>query len=779
MGTGEPDVGTTREQSPPRFTVLEPVVVPRECETIITEDPLAVSRWIDSYVSRESVVAFDVESKGTEHWLPDTYVVGFSLSTSGSAIYLDCNTLEGGFAGPAVRRLLNRLISRRVRLIAHNWFFDGAWLLRDHPKQFSQLEMYRCTYLSYKLTATEGWNNQQWSLKAAQLDLLGWQDTNELELDRWLVENGWVVGSVTKEFSERMNARARWGFYCSESNRNTQGAKKVRPSKGEMWRAPASILGQYCCLDSHSTWLLYAEVLSKAEERFPVLVDYTEQWMLILRKLIEQQSRGIELDVPRLERCIQEWERKCEAALEAFMSHPDVAPAAQEWFEARMKEEYWDREPERYKKPPKKPKEPAMYKKNGEVSKSWLKWNEERLPAWEYAVANPEQSKNWENWFERRPAVEAKCRLNLNSNSQLCWLFYDRLGYPVAKETENGEPSIDKKVVGLLGEPGRLLREYGIVDKERQYMQACYDVQHEGTLHPAFRVPGTLTGRLSGAGGLNIQQQPKAREYLECFRARKGFKWVQCDVTSLEKVVLAERSRDEALLNLYGPDARPGQDIYLHDAASLPGFREPLIEAGYCPRTSSAEFTAEIKRKFKGLRKKVKPASLGFGYGLGPKKYRADMLALGYEMTEDEARAVHRAYWTLYSGTKEWERELQRQHRKNRGWILNGIGRPLGIHEDYTHDIVNRDTQSTGHDLLIIWLTIVIERLDAEGIEWYPIILDFHDETIIEVREEQATRAARLMDESFLVLNELMGNTIPLTGDGEVCNNLADIKVED
>lgn len=553
-GGNQPDVTAERKKTPPRFSLLTPVETERECELVITDSPLAMKQWISTWCSRDSLVAFDVETKGLEPWLPDTKVVGFSLATGGSSCYLDCSSF--GFDFPPVRHLFELLITRKCRLLAHNWFFDGHWLLDSHPDQYERLKVESCTYLVYKLLATEGWDGQSWGLKDAQTSLLGWQDTNERELDEWLVGNGWVGQNASKKFTEEMTSRQRIRHYYSEDNLDKNGRKKVKPSKGEMWRAPRDILGKYCCLDSHSTWLLYTEVLHPVVNKYRELPEYINAYMELLDLLIRQQQRGIEIQEERLAEVVKQWEKKCEDALTAFLEHSEVSKYAKEWFDRKFKEEYLDKEPERYKKPPKKPKEPKMYKKDGSYSKVYLSYIEDRLPRWEHAVANPEQSKNWERWVERRQKMVEECTLNLNSGDQLCWLFYERLGYPVAKYTDSGEPSIDKKVVGLLGEPGKLLRDYGIVDKERSYMQSCLDKQYQGVLHPGFRVPGTLTGRLAGAGGFNAQQQPKVQEYLECFTARKGYKWVQCDVTSLEKVVLAELSKDPALWSLYGPGAK-------------------------------------------------------------------------------------------------------------------------------------------------------------------------------------------------------------------------------
>jgi DNA polymerase I-like protein with 3'-5' exonuclease and polymerase domains len=761
------------ESSPPRFTVLtslEPGVVSSRVAYTCVRTEKEVLDWMRLNLRVNSIVAFDVETRGLEAHLDDTCVVGFSLSTETSAIYFQPHTI-GAEKMPG-SQILRRLAQLKCRIIAHNLFFDGHWIRTAHPELFSQLNFHRCTYMQYKMMATEGWPGQTWGLKDAQIQLLGWTETNEIELDRWLVMNGHVKGSVSKEFSESMTAEQRWEYYNSPDNLNTKGAKKVQVAKGEMWRAPFEILGKYCCLDSYSTIQLYSKVLTPVEERFLEFPRQLDAFMELLIHLINQKVRGIQIDVSKLLKYRAKLDSQVREAHQKFIEHEDVASGMSVWVEQKM-QDYYSKEPPMYRKK-KLSKEPAQFKKNGETSRVWLKWCERRdMP--------PEISKSWINWTERRAQAESDSQLNINSDLQLCWLFYDFLKFPVAKTTESGERGIDKKVIHLLGEPGRLLAEYGALVKELQYVDAC--VAHTdgmGILRPSFRVPGTLTGRLSGSGGINLQQVPKSREYLECYTARPGYKWVQCDMTALEKFVLTELSRDETLLGLYGPDARPGQDVYLHDGAFLPGFMEPLREAGYDPKTSSAEFTAKIKKEFKSLRKLIKVPVLGFGYNLGPKKYRRDMATLGIEMTEDEAFAVYKAYWDLYKGVKVWEKELKRQHTLNRGWVLDGLGVPIGVYEDLIRDVVNRVCQRTGHSILVYWIQIFSRQLRDAGIEWHPIIIDFHDESIIEVPAEQAERALEILEStSFEELNRMLNSYIPLKGEGLVCDTLADIKIED
>jgi DNA polymerase I-like protein with 3'-5' exonuclease and polymerase domains len=145
----------------------------------------------------------------------------------------------------------------------------------------------------------------------------------------------------------------------------------------------------------------------------------------------------------------------------------------------------------------------------------------------------------------------------------------------------------------------------------------------------------------------------------------------------------------------------------------------------------------------------------------------------------EECRTIHAGYWELYAGVKEYEKELLRQLNNNNGWVLNGLGRPLGIAPDLEKDIVNRVVQSTGHDILVQWLNIYSTMLQGAGIPYTSIIADLHDESIIEVPEHHAEQALKIMSvDAIRELNRQLGGRIPLKGEGMIAHCLADIKIE-
>jgi hypothetical protein len=574
--------------------------------------------------------------------------------------------------------------------------------------------------------------------------------------------------------------------------------------KSKMHLAPAEVLGPYCAADADSTYLLYTQVLRPALERFKALEKYAspEIYGRYLRILIEQRLRGMLVDREGVVAYSKQLEDQIAEDRDTFLKHPTIAPAVTE-YNRRIAEEHWQKEPEKFLKQKALPTEPAQYRKDGQLSKNWLRWNEQKEKA-----TLPIVSKNWEKWWKQLLEILDGQHFNPDSGPQKQWLFYDYLKHPVILQTESGQPATDERALSAFGEPGRLLVSYNEKQKEASYVSACIGHLREsqgpqlgGTariiddniadnsggsassgsyyLHAAFRVPGTLTGRLAGAGGFNIQQQPKSREYLKAFRARPGYLLVDLDFTSLENVVLAELSRDPGLWKLYGPGAKPN-DAYLFTGAYLPVIGPQIRAAGYDPDNPTVEGIARAKKEAKQARSIAKVVTLASSYGAGAGKIHQTLQLSGIDLSFEEARKIRAGYWELYQGVKRWESELLRQYEKNGGWVLNGIGRPLGIAHGYEKDIVNRVCQSTGHSALVIFLTIVARQLDEAALCWHPWIADFHDEIILEVKEEDAEKAARIMDGPALKeLNQLLGGDIPLRGNAAIVTDLAAAKIED
>jgi DNA polymerase I-like protein with 3'-5' exonuclease and polymerase domains len=317
-----------------------------------------------------------------------------------------------------------------------------------------------------------------------------------------------------------------------------------------------------------------------------------------------------------------------------------------------------------------------------------------------------------------------------------------------------------------------LLRSYNELTKEQGYVEKL--IGHY-VFHPQYKNPGTITGRLAGAGGVNIQQIPKERGYMQCWRARPGCVWIHSDVTSLEQVVMAELSGDETLMRLYGPNANPNHDVYLFTGCYIKGLQS-AIRRYYDPDNPTPEGKRLAKQHCAKQRAIAKKLVLSSSYGAGPRRIHQDLQLQGVSVTLDDVFSMHRSYWQLYSGVAEYGEKLNTEWTERGGWVYNGLGRPMTASPDKTKDLVNTVCQSTGHDILMILLYYTSTRLDALGIEYRWIIPDWHDEYILEIEEKHVDKTVPECEAAYADLNNELAGTIPITGDVDVVTNLWEAK---
>ncbi len=710
------------------------------------------------------ILAVDIETKGTQAAAGDSVIVGVGIASVDKILYFDFSR-NSELANQAV---LTFLTEYNQGLVGHNVFFDGAYLYRDTGVW---LDWRFDTYALYKHLANEGHPGQRYGLKQAQIDLLSWDEKGDKELDEWLTVNHLIKSAFRKEASDE-----------ELLEKLEKGSLHVL--KGEMYQAPAAILGYYCGLDAFSTLELLLKVfLPSIEGQIfePEYLEYHALFIQNVQKLAEQQLSGITIDKSALELYQIALAEKVKTADKEFLEHPLAVEHVRD-FNEQMVQEVIAKEPPKFKALPKLGEAPAQYKKDGSISKTYLKWEEKRLAV--EALGEGEIAKSWENWEVRVKEAREKNHFNTQSGVQLAWLFYDRLNYPVLVYTDSGTASTGVKSLPGFGELGAVLKRHKDQVKELGYVGACLehlyeDVNGDFRLHPQFRAPGTLTGRLAGSGGLNLQQIPKSRPYLECWRPVQGKAWVDCDHSSLEQVVMAELSRDPALYKIYGPNATPGNDIYLFNGSQLPIIGDKIRAAGYDPDNFTEETVNYAKKICKKERQIAKVITLGSSYGMGAEKMLMTLKLQGVDISKADAYDMHAAYWKLYAGVKTYEKELLREHKRNNGWVLNGIGRPVCVGDAFTKDIVNRVVQSTGHDIHMMYIEVVTRlfaehNLDVKGIVW-----DFHDQSIVECEEGQQDLVKHLLGvEAYEILNkQYLQGDINLKGDAQLIRDLADAKV--
>jgi DNA polymerase I-like protein with 3'-5' exonuclease and polymerase domains len=730
------------------------------------------------------ILVIDLETQGVDSWDHTRKVVGMALSDASGTCYLDIGIGEAGQA--AWRRFLVMLWEAETPLLAHNLQFDAAWMSRDLMQELGYTDYegglawhtwHGCTLAMYKHLASEGWMGQRHGLKQAMVDLLGWPESNEAELDAWLCDNG-------------------YGKWVNKKD----GTKEAHPNKAEMWRAPAEILGAYAALDAEATFLLWDQVLKPVWQQFLAYQEYHQSWLCgaqgLQYHLVWQKLRGVNIDKAKLQTLRTGLEARLVELEQEFRTHEDTG-AYIDAFELEKIDEVRAEEPARWKKLPVLGAEPDKYTKTGAVSKSWVSWETKAitLDALRQEIGNVEmglvagplaeaqQSFHWKLWKERLDIAYNTKHFNMRSAEHLRTLFYDKLQYPVQVWTDNEldpKPGTDEDARKGWGPAGKLLITYGTLEKLRSSVVSLLEkLDSTGRYHPELRAPGTHTGRLSGGGGYNWQNAPKCKEILECMQADPGHTLLACDVASLEQVVLANLSGDEAMMKIYGPGAKPN-DIYLFNGSQMGGFVGAAIRgAGYDPDNPTPEGIAAAKKLAKKERSISKVYSLAAAYGAGPGKIRSTLAMDGVEIALSEAKRMHGAYWGIYKGVKQYARWLEAQWERNGGWVLNGIGRPVCVAEDFKRDLVNRVCQSTGHDVFMTFAELLAKALDNADIPYKPFNWDLHDACYFLVPDEYVSVARNIVD--VVVVQQaarMLGGNVGLKWDANVCKTVADDKTE-
>lgn len=739
-----------RETVKRRYTVLVPDFYPaRTGDTYQCYGHDSDVDVVIEHARSSRILAVDFETRGGDYSSDDIAVIGVALAYELGSIYFQWEEIS-----TSSQDKIWNLFLTHPGLIAHNVYFDGGIIYKftgHHAK------WYTCTYSLLATLANEGHPGANWGLKTAQIELLGWHDTNTRELDEWLITHGYYSGIRRVDESPQ---------HLLEEYR----AGTLKPERGFMYRAPSHILGKYSVLDAEACYLLYLHVLQPAVHKFPSLTKYHSDMLYLIQLLIQQRMLGIHVDRDGLIARAQYLTNYIHEKSEEFLSHHAVIPCIQK-IESDMLQELLDAEPSRYLKQ-KERKEPNKYTTRGELSKNWIRWDElNRQP--------PVQSKNWEKWNARvekvRNGDDPDYRFNLNSATQLRVVLYDMLDFPIRVTTESGLPSTGSKALKHMLDLGQILLDRGYAVKELSYIQAYIDVTSDRpTIHPSFRAPGTVSGRLTSKEP-NMQQIPKSQAVMKLFKARPGYAWIDLDFSALEPVVATEFSEDPNLEVIYG-NGRPTNDIYLFVGANIPGMAEKIRGAGYDPYNPTPEGLAAAKKKCKHERSICKTVVLACQYGAGVNKVMEtlenDDVFLPYE---DVAR-IHSGYWELFSRVRDFSRELLFQWRENGGYVLNGMGRPMSVPEDMIKDTLNRFIQSTGHDLLVRYIRIYTEELTRRNIEWYPLMIDWHDASAVEVREDQLEEAKQVMMWGVDQLNAELQGRIKLRGEPDVGFNLSDIK---
>ncbi|MGN1133050.1 MAG: DNA polymerase I [Oscillospiraceae bacterium] len=330
---------------------------------------------------------------------------------------------------------------------------------------------------------------------------------------------------------------------------------------------------------------------------------------------------------------------------------------------------------------------------------------------------------------------------NIASPKQLGQVLFEDLKLPVKKKTKSGY-STNAEVLESLSSKHPivpLIIEYRTLTKlNSTYVEGLLkEVEEDGRVHSVFKQTETRTGRISSTEP-NMQNIPVRKEVgrnmRKFFIAKEGCVLLDADYSQIELRVLASVCGDENMQQLF----LEGKDIHRSTAAQVFDLPEDFV-------------TPE-------MRSAAKAVNFGIIYGIG-----AFSLSKDIGVSVAEAKKYINSYLDNFPKVTEFMNNAVESGIKN-GYVTTLFGRRRYIPELSASNkniqafgkraAMNAPIQGTAADIIKIAMIKVYNRLKAEKLN-ARLILQVHDELIIEAEQSDAKRAA-------IVLKEEMENAVKL-----------------
>lgn len=340
---------------------------------------------------------------------------------------------------------------------------------------------------------------------------------------------------------------------------------------------------------------------------------------------------------------------------------------------------------------------------------------------------------------------------NINSHQQLGRILFEVLQISYPKKTKTSYSTDKETLDSIVGdyEIIDLVLEYRTLAKLKgTYVDGMLDViKQDGRIHTTFTQTVTVTGRLSSIEP-NLQNIPVKTELggmvRNCFTGEGQNYIVDADYSQIELRVLAHMSEDAELIK---------------------GFVENL---DIHKITASQVFGIPQEEVTKELRSKAKAVNFGIVYGIS--EYG---LAKNIHSTRPEAAQYMRNYLAHYNGVDKYMKQVI-EDAKEQGRVKTIFGRMRMVPELKSANFLTRSfgeriamnmpIQGTAADIMKlamikVYKTLKEEKLDAK------LIMQVHDELLVEVPPEEVDKVKQILKES---MENVVSLKVPLVADVNV-----------
>ena len=346
---------------------------------------------------------------------------------------------------------------------------------------------------------------------------------------------------------------------------------------------------------------------------------------------------------------------------------------------------------------------------------------------------------------------------NINSTKQLGDVLFEKLNLPALKKTKRGY-STNADVLEKLRPYHPII---GLILEYRKYtkLKSTYvvglekEIAPDGRIHTLFQNTVTATGRLSSTEP-NLQnipvRTPLGAEMRKMFLAPEGSVLVDADYSQIELRLLAHIADDAAMQEGF----RAGEDIHAITASQVFGVPRDQVT--------------------KQMRSAAKAVNFGIVYGISEFSL-SDDIGVSFQ----EAKDYMARYFEKYSGVHRYQKEIVEQ-AKEQGYVSTLLGRRRWLPELKSSNYnlrsfgervaLNMPIQGTAADIIKQAMLAVWRRLRAEKLQGR-LILQVHDELIVECPESEGERIAQILEQE---MEQVVQLKVPLVAEAQVGKSWAD-----
>lgn len=338
---------------------------------------------------------------------------------------------------------------------------------------------------------------------------------------------------------------------------------------------------------------------------------------------------------------------------------------------------------------------------------------------------------------------------NINSPKQLGEILFDKIGLKPIRKSKTGY-STDIDVLTKLSKihelPQHVLEYRQLMKLKSTYVDALPAMVNPATgrIHTSYNQAVTSTGRLSSSDP-NLQNIPirteLGRNIRKAFIAPSGHVILSADYSQVELRIMAHMSGDRVLQEAF----LENEDVHAKTASILFGLLPGIVSPDQ--------------------RRRAKTINFGVMYGMGPFSLSEQL-----GISRNEAKLFIDNYFGTHRGVKAFIERTVLQAEQN-GFVTTLLGRKRyvpdikssnrNIAEFAKRTAINTPIQGSAADLIKVSMINLSQRLKSEGLKT-SMILQVHDELVLEVPEDELEKAIKAVKETMEGAMEL---SVPLVVD--------------